>query len=301
MVEPVARGKVTIGFYSLRYLSLVAVATIALALVAWIVQDRQLALAAGVMGLYALHLISIRYILDNQRQHTQALQSQSKLLQRLVDPNEPAPEATQQVSLDNGGEPLPTALAESVEVPDPREDRSGDDHPADQSRDSGFGGAGPQSWPPIGLPLSTIDSSPGLAIPQGLHMPDLPAHGVVVSAGSSSKPGSESDGGGEASSEDPSVVTEVPIPRHFALGTVALIRQLLTPPQVARILMEQRRQPDKRFATLAVEMGLLGEAQREELLLAQQEGLFTEEEMRQAREGLHQFRESTGKALSDLD
>ena len=84
------------------------------------------------------------------------------------------------------------------------------------------------------------------------------------------------------------------------VGTVALIRQLLTPSEVARILMEQRRQPDKRFATLAVEMGLLEDSQREELLLAQQEGLFTEDEMRRAREGLRQFRESTARAISDL-
>jgi hypothetical protein len=67
----------------------VAVATIGLGVVAWILHNRQLALAAGVMGLYALHLISIRFILDNQHEHSAALQSQWELLQRLVDPSEP--------------------------------------------------------------------------------------------------------------------------------------------------------------------------------------------------------------------
>ena len=259
-----ARGEGTGGLYSLRYLSLVAAATLALATIAWIAQDRQLALAAGVMGLYALHLISVRYILDNQQQHTLALQSQWELLQRLVDPDEPAERLTREAgSPQSGVEPVPGARAEP------------------SSTD-----AGPRSWPPIGLPLSTIDSAPDLAIPPGLDMPDLPAAGVSTVGLTN---------GGQF------VVSEVPIPRHFALGTVALIRQLLTPQEVARVLMEQRRQPDKRFATLAVEMGLLEESQREELLLAQQEGLFTEEEMRQAREGLHQFRESTAKALSNLD
>lgn len=302
MVAPVARGEVTRGFYSLRYLSIVAVATMALAMVAWVVQDRQLALAAGVMGLYALHLISIRYILDNQQRHTQALQSQWELLQRLVDPDEPAHEVIRQAaSLENGGETRPAARPESIDILDPRVNLARRVRPADRSGDLSHEDTGSRSWPPIGLPLSTIDSAPDLAIPPGLDMPDLPATGVAASTGSSSVQGSKPGGAGEMSTDDRFVVTEVPIPRHFALGTVALIRQLLTPPEVARILMEQRRQPDKRFATLAVEMGLLGESQREELLLAQQEGLFTEEEMRQAREGLHQFRESTARALSDLD
>ena len=45
MVAPVARREGTGGFYSLRYLSLVAVATIALAMVAWIVQNRLVAIS----------------------------------------------------------------------------------------------------------------------------------------------------------------------------------------------------------------------------------------------------------------
>ncbi len=282
-----ARGEGTGGLYSLRYLSLVAVATLALATVAWIVQDRQLALAAGVMGLYALHLISIRYILDNQQQHTLALQSQWELLQRLVDPDEPADRVTREADSPHiGVEPVPVPQAEPLEILDPRANITDEAPPAEWSREPDSMEAEPRSWPPIGLPLSTIDSAPDLAIPPGLDMPDLPALGVSATG---------------LTNGDKLTVSEVPIPRHFALGTVALIRQLLTPQEVARVLMEQRRQPDKRFATLAVEMGLLEDSQREELLLAQQEGLFTEDEMRQAREGLHQFRESTAKALSDLD
>jgi hypothetical protein len=292
----VARGEGTGGFYSLRYLSLVAVATIALAMVAWVVQNRQLALAAGVMGLYALHLISIRYILDNQLQHTVALQSQWELLQRLVDPDEPA----DRLAAEGGGlrsAAVSDPRAEPLEIVDPRAAATA---PVERTATRHSGNPGPRSWPPLGLPLSTIDSAPDLAIPSGLDMPDLPAAGVAAD-GDHPAQRTVPDGAGESPTDDPLVVTEVPIPRHFALGTVALIRQLLTPPEVARVLMEQRRQPDKRFATLAVEMGLLEDSQREELLLAQQEGLFTEDEMRQAREGLHQFRESTAKALSDLD
>jgi len=285
----VARGEGERGFYSLRYLSLVAFATIALAVVAWIVQDRQLALAAGVMGLYALHLISIRYILDNQQQHSVALQSQWELLQRLVDPDEPAERVPREPATRSGGmKSVPGKGTESMDVMDPRAFDGGRHQPGERQpgRDSGDRETGSRSWPPLGLPLSTIDSSPDLAIPAGLGMPDLQAPRAAAA---------------ELTNNDPFATVEVPIPRHFALGTVALIRQLLTPSEVARILMEQRRQPDKRFATLAVEMGLLEETQREELLLAQQEGLFTEEEMRQAREDLQQFRETSARALSHLD
>ena len=86
-------------------------------------------------------------------------------------------------------------------------------------------------------------------------------------------------------------VRDVPIPRHFALGTVAIIRRLLEPAEVARILLEQRRQPRLRFGDLAVQMKLLDDTQLRELLVAQQEGLFTDEEIREARARLRAFRE----------
>ncbi len=95
--------------------------------------------------------------------------------------------------------------------------------------------------------------------------------------------------------------SNVPIPRHFALGTVALVRKMLTPAEVARVLLEQRRRPDARFAALAVDLGLLTKTQREELLLAQQEGLFTDAEMRDARRRLQEFRQSAVTAMSEAE
>ncbi|MCL7967035.1 MAG: hypothetical protein M8857_07995 [marine benthic group bacterium] len=275
------------GLYSLRYLSIVAVVTIGLGSVAWVMQNRQLALAAGVMGLYALHLLSIRYILDNQNEHSEALRSQWELLQRLVDPNEPIE-----------GAAAPETGFTSQGVPET----------------NGANDEASRSWPPLGLPLSTVDSQPELSIPAELEMPSLSVVPLTPSASENTapplSPAAEETAASPVESDPtmpeirpldgPHQAVEVPIPRHFALGTVALIRQLLTPAEVARILMEQRRQPDKRFATLAVELGLLEDSQREELLLAQQEGLFTEDEMRRAREGLRQFRESTARAISDL-
>lgn len=83
----------------------------------------------------------------------------------------------------------------------------------------------------------------------------------------------------------------VPIPRHFALGTVAIIRRALTPAEVAQVLIEQRKRPRERFGEVAVEMGLLTAGELEELLVAQQQGLFTDEEIREARSRIRAFRE----------
>lgn len=84
---------------------------------------------------------------------------------------------------------------------------------------------------------------------------------------------------------------DVPIPRHFALGTVAIIRDLMKPGEVAQILLEQRRQPRTKFGEVAVEMGFLTPEQLETLLRAQQEGLFTDEEIQEARKRLRSFRQ----------
>lgn len=92
------------------------------------------------------------------------------------------------------------------------------------------------------------------------------------------------------------VGSKMPMPRHFALGTVAVIRKLLEPDDVERILAEQRRYPRLRFGDIAVQLGLLTEPQLQEVLLAQQQGVFTDAEIREARDRLRMFREETGTA-----
>lgn len=103
-------------------------------------------------------------------------------------------------------------------------------------------------------------------------------------------------GGGPAEAES---YRNVPIPRHFALGTVAIIKQTLTPAEVAQVLVEQRKRPREKFGELAVEMGLLSQAELEELLVAQQQGLFTDEEIRQARGRIKSFRELEAAASAE--
>ncbi len=85
-------------------------------------------------------------------------------------------------------------------------------------------------------------------------------------------------------------VPELPIPRKFALGTVAIIRRALDPAQVARVLEEQRKFPKKRFGEIAIELSYITEEQLDELLAVQQAGLFTEEEIQSARTRLETFR-----------
>ncbi|MCG8469824.1 MAG: hypothetical protein MJB57_16725 [Gemmatimonadetes bacterium] len=79
---------------------------------------------------------------------------------------------------------------------------------------------------------------------------------------------------------------KMPVPRRFALGTVAIIRRLLEPPDVERILIEQRRYPRLRFGDVAVQLDLLSEAEVQELLVAQEQGIFSDEEISDARRRL---------------
>ncbi len=196
--------------YSIPFISIVGVVTVAMSVLAWLIHARTLAASAAVLGLYTLHLISIRFIIEGQAEDRARMESQWSLLKLIVDPNALTPGGSSRISTANGD------LVLSAE----------------------------------GLP------------PNG------------------------------------SRGQKIPTARHFALGTVALIRDLLTPLQVAQILVEQRNQPDERFAGIAMDLGMINEEQREELLLAQQEGLFTDDEMREARERLRVFRQATAKALA---
>ena len=196
--------------YSIPFIGTVGVATLVMTALAWFIQNRSLAASAAVLGLYTLHLISVRFIIEGQADDRARMESQWSLLKLMVDPN---------------------AVVSSA-------------------------------------PIRKSASSGDLAVPA-----------TAVS------------GNGTPSQN-------IPTARHFALGTVALIRDLLTPAEVAQILVEQRNQPDERFAAIAMDLGMLSEQQREELLLAQQEGLFTDEEMRDARERLREFRQTTAQALS---
>jgi len=82
---------------------------------------------------------------------------------------------------------------------------------------------------------------------------------------------------------------KIPVARRFALGTVAIIRRLLEPQDVERILIEQRRYPRLRFGDVAVQLNLLSDSEVQELLVAQEQGIFSDEEISDARRRLSAY------------
>jgi len=279
--------------HSGHYLTAVATVTVVVAGMAWFSQNRTLAAAAAALGLYALHLLSIRFLLDNQARQRKLLDAQWEVLQRFIgdadsvnvdeiddlvpalpvdldEPERPAcmvAPAARPVPKDEQAKPAsPVVLGDVV----PPAESLGATESAVEPEESGFAMVIEEE---AIEPLSAI---PDLQVPETFE----PV---------------------EHESGDRTPTVEVPVPRHFALGTVALVRDLLTPAEVARVLLEQRRQPGKKFGVLAVEMGLLSDTQREALLLAQQEGLFTDAEMRDARHRLREFRENAAHSMAGLD
>lgn len=316
--------------HSGHYLTAVAVVTVVVAGLAWMSQNRTLAAAAAALGIYALHLLSIRFLLENQRRQRQVLDAQWEVLQRFLGDAEggdaaDGEELVPAMPVDRADPEIPaTVVAEGAG--EPRSDTAAHVPPVEPAAPVEpvvLGGLVP---PAEALPeddRSAVEVIPMPAASTVREEEELAddVDPIILHLGSEV----EADGEPEflpmdgpeddVDPEGPGLVgiplqrprrphgtaSEVPVPRHFALGTVALVRDLLSPAEVARVLLEQRRQPGKKFGELAVQMGLLSESQREELLLAQQEGLFTDAEMREARRRLREFRENAAHSMASLD
>lgn len=257
--------------YTTHYQIAVGGVAIVVALVAWAVANSALAFAAAIVGLYALHLMSIRFILEAHREQQATLEGQWSFLRKLVGP-----------AIESGLRlELPVGLRGKSAAPKPKRDSN----TVEQAK----------AARPAAAPIMSSASGGGSqAATATLVRPDTKA----VASPAEPNPAAKEV---ESAPERPGPDSNVPVPRHFALGTVALVRKMLTPAEVARVLLEQRRRPDARFAALAVDLGLLTKTQREELLLAQQEGLFTDAEMRDARRRLQEFRQSAVTAMSETE
>jgi len=293
--------------HSGHYLSAVTAVTVVVAAMAWFSQNRTLATAAGALGLYALHLLSIRFLLDNQKRQRQVLDAQWEVLQRFID--------TTEGKDDSEPEDLVPAMPVDRETPERLEApvfTSSADRTVDAPHRSATRNA-PKEPPPepesdersadpvvMGDVVPPVESLGGPDAEEIVFIKEDPVESFEPDV---HEPTPMTLDGGLVRDEESyrAPITEVPVPRHFALGTVALVRDLLTPAEVARVLLEQRKQPGKKFGVLAVEMGLLSDSQREELLLAQQEGLFTDAEMRDARQRLREFRENAAHSMAGLD
>ena len=287
--------------HSGHYLTAVASVTVVVAGMAWFSQNRTLAAAAAAMGLYALHLLSIRFLLENQARQRKLLDAQWEVLQRFIGDADSD-------DVDEIGDLIPAMPADLEEPERPAEvvapvartaeevepveevERVKEDQPVEAEPPVVLG----EVVPPVES-LGGMDHGYAIVIEEDAIEPLSAIPGLQ-------EPGTLELVEHEYESDEFRAPTiEVPVPRHFALGTVALVRDLLTPAEVARVLLEQRRQPGKKFGVLAVEMELLSDTQREELLLAQQEGLFTDAEMRDARHRLRQFRENAAPSMAGLD
>jgi hypothetical protein len=199
----------------------------AVAVVAWLVKDQWLVFSAAIVGLYVLHMVSVRYVVRTHADQLAALAGGDLTFVGLETDSHagstPAVELPAEAGKQNG-----RTTEESSESDDT---------------------------------LREVLDSDGSAVP---------------------------------------LVKEVTIPRHFMLGTVAIVRNVMEPEAVARVLMEQRRQPGKRFGELAVAMGVITEEQLDMLLEAQQRGLFTDEEIREARQRLEAFRRAQAEPAASV-
>ncbi len=285
--------------HSGHYLTAVASVTVIVAGMAWFSQNRTLAAAAAAMGLYALHLLSIRFLLDNQARQRKLLDAQWEVLQRFIgdadsDDVDEIGDLIPAMPADLEEPERPAAVVAPVARPAEEEEPAAEVEPVKE-------GEPVEADSPVvlGEVVPPVESLGGTEYGYAMVIEEEAIEPL------SAIPGLQEPGTLELveheSDEFRAPTIEVPVPRHFALGTVALVRDLLTPAEVARVLLEQRRQPGKKFGVLAVEMELLSDTQREELLLAQQEGLFTDAEMRDARHRLRQFRENAAPSMAGLD
>jgi hypothetical protein len=273
--------------YSGPYSLVFAAVTVIVGVVAVVRKDSMITMAVAILGLYILHLLSLRSL---TRKGTAADRGSRR-------PARAARAAPAKLETAQSGEkagssalrPLDVVAqaSETVVRASDATELERDDRPVFFSRESGFvREIGEPSIPSRQRP-ATEDSA---WMVQGTISEDrpefLPADSEVAMP----------DFVAQNGASDVKGTSEVPIPRKFALGTVAIIRRALDPAQVARVLEEQRKFPKKRFGEIAVELAYITEAQLDDLLEAQSAGLFTEEEIQGARQSLEAFRRNASAA-----
>jgi len=233
-----------------------ATVTVIVGVVALVRKDGMITMAVAILGLYILHLLSLRALIRNV------------------------------AAADRGSRwSAPQASEVVIQVSDATE-LERDDGPVFFSRESRFVREIGEPSIPSRQPATedsawmvqgsrSADETEFLTADSEVTMPDFAA---------------------QKGASDVKGTSELPIPRKFALGTVAIMRRALDPAQVARVLGEQRKFPKKRFGEIAVELDYITEAQLDHLLEAQKAGLFTEEEIQGARQSLETFRRNVSAA-----
>jgi hypothetical protein len=216
----------------------------AVAVVAWLVKDQWLVFSAAIVGLYVLHMVSVRYVVRAHADQLAALAGGDLTF------------VGSEIDSHAGGTPAAELSAEAGK----RNGKTAEEpSESDDALREALDSDGPVAE---GADQPALEDAPGLATTP--------------------------------------MLKEVAIPRHFMLGTVAIVRDVMEPEAVARVLMEQRQQPGKRFGELAVAMGMITEEQLDMLLEAQQHGLFTDDEIREARQRLESFRRAQAEPATSV-
>jgi hypothetical protein len=273
--------------YSGPYSLVFAAVTVIVGVVALVRKDSMVTMAVAILGLYILHLLSLRALTRDGA----ATDRGSRRPARAAGAGSARLDVAKSGERAESSDPRPFDLvAQASEVAVEASDATvleSNDRPVYFSRESGFVREIGETSSPSRQKPATED---GAWMVQGSRSEDepefLPADSEVTMP----------DFVAHNGAPDIEGASEVPIPRKFALGTVAIIRRALDPAQVARVLEEQRKFPKKRFGELAVELEYITEAQLDGLLEAQKAGLFTEEEIQGARRSLEAFRRNASSA-----
>lgn len=275
--------------YSGPYSLVFAAVTVIVGVVALVRKDSMITMAVAILGLYILHLLSLRALTRHGADTDRGSRRSARTAGTSPAKLEMAKSGDKAQS--SARRPL-DVVAEASEVVIQASDATeaeleSNDGPVFFSRESGFvREIGEPSIPSRQKP-ATEDSAWMVHGSRSENEPEfLPADSEVTMP----------DFVAQKGASDVKGTSEVPIPRKFALGTVAIIRRALDPAQVARVLEEQRKFPKKRFGELAIELEYITEAQLDELLEAQKAGLFTEEEIQGARQSLESFRRNASSA-----
>ena len=249
--------------YSRGYSLVFAAVTVVVGAVAVVRRDGTVTMAAAILSLYILHVLSLRAVVRES-----ATPSSSRAHAR----KPKRPDVSSRPAASSG----PDASSKS--------DASSE---SDEETDPVFLSSASGLAREVGAPsVSTVPRRQQPATEDRewmLHLGDPEEEPEFLPVSSDSPPPSVSD-------TQATTGSDVVIPRKFAIGTVAIIRRALDPGQVARVLEEQRKFPKKRFGELAVERGFIAEVQLDELLGAQKAGLFTEVEIQRARAALASYR-----------
>ncbi len=120
--------------------------------------------------------------------------------------------------------------------------------------------------------------------------------GELGAGGPDEGEGPDDRGGREGSDGDEGEET---VRRDFGLGTVAIIKGMMSPRDVSEVMSQRRRRPGLTFGDHAVELGHLTETELEDLVQVKHRGVYTPGEIREARQRIREYRSSLDPEMAE--